>query len=182
VARFAAKAKSLSVGDPREGKAVLGSLIDRSAAERVTQLVLDACAKGASLVAGGAVNGTLVNAHVLDRVTPEMRIYEEESFGPVTTILRVKGDEEAIRIANDTPYGLSAAVFSRDVTRAFAVARRIESGICHINGPTVHDEAQMPFGGVKDSGYGRFGGKSAIDQFTELRWITIQSGHRHYPF
>ena len=182
VERFAAKAKSLSVGDPREGKAVLGSLIDRSAAERVTALVLDACAKGASLVAGGSVNGTLVNAHVLDRVTPQMRIYEEESFGPVTTIVRVKGDEEAIRVANDTPYGLSAAVFSRDVTRAFGVARRIDTGICHINGPTVQDEAQMPFGGVKDSGYGRFGGKAAIDQFTELRWITIQSGHRHYPF
>ncbi len=111
-----------------------------------------------------------------------MRIYEEESFGPVTTVVRVKGDEEAIRVANDTPYGLSAAVFSRDVNRAFAVARRIDTGICHINGPTVHDEAQMPFGGVKDSGYGRFGGKAAIHEFTELRWITIQSGHRHYPF
>jgi acyl-CoA reductase-like NAD-dependent aldehyde dehydrogenase/ABC-type branched-subunit amino acid transport system ATPase component len=182
VKRFAAKAKSLSVGDPREGKAVLGSLIDRSAAERVTSLVLDACAKGASLVAGGSVNGTLINAHVLDRVTPDMRIYEEESFGPVTTVVRVKGDDEAVRVANDTPYGLSAAVFSRDVTRAFAVARRIDTGICHINGPTVHDEAQMPFGGVKDSGYGRFGGKAAINEFTELRWITIQSGHRHYPF
>jgi acyl-CoA reductase-like NAD-dependent aldehyde dehydrogenase/ABC-type branched-subunit amino acid transport system ATPase component len=182
VERFAAKAKSLSVGDPREGKAVLGSLIDRSAAERVTALVLDACAKGARLVAGGSVSGTLINAHVLDHVTPQMRIYEEESFGPVTTVVRVRGDEEAIRVANDTPYGLSSAVFSRDVTRAFAVARRLETGICHINGPTVHDEAQMPFGGVKDSGYGRFGGKAAISEFTELRWITIQSGHRHYPF
>ena len=182
VKRFAVKAKSLSVGDPREGKAILGSVVDRSAADRVTSLVLDAVAKGASLVAGGSVNGTLINAHVLDRVTPEMRIYEEESFGPVTTVVRVKGDDEAVRIANDTPYGLSAAVFSRDVTRAFAVARRIDTGICHINGPTVHDEAQMPFGGVKDSGYGRFGGKAAINEFTELRWITIQSGHRHYPF
>ena len=182
VARFAAKSKSLTVGDPREGKAILGSMIDRSAAERVTSLVLDAVSKGAKLVSGGSINGTLLNAHVLDHVTPEMRIYEEESFGPVTTIVRAKGDDEAVRIANDTPYGLSSAVFSRDVTRAFGVARRIDTGICHINGPTVHDEAQMPFGGVKDSGYGRFGGKAAIDQFTELRWITIQSGHRHYPF
>jgi vanillin dehydrogenase len=182
VTRFAAKAKSLSVGDPREGKAVLGSVVDRSAADRVTSLVLDAVGKGARLVAGGSVNGTLINAHVLDHVTPAMRIYEEESFGPVTTVVRVRGDDEAVRIANDTPYGLSAAVFSRDVNRAFAVARRIDTGICHINGPTVHDEAQMPFGGVKDSGYGRFGGKAAINEFTELRWITIQSGHRHYPF
>ena len=182
VARFAAKAKSLSVGDPREGKAILGSVVDRTAADRVTSLVLDAVSKGARLAAGGIVNGTLINAHVLDHVTPEMRIYEEESFGPVTTVVRVKGDGEAVRVANDTPYGLSAAVFSRDVTRAFAVAKKIDTGICHINGPTVHDEAQMPFGGVKDSGYGRFGGKAAINEFTELRWITIQSGHRHYPF
>lgn len=182
VKRFAAKAKSLSVGDPREGKAILGSVVDRSAADRVTSLVLDAVVKGAKLAAGGSVNGTLINAHVLDQVTPEMRIYAEESFGPVTTVVRVKGDDEAVRVANDTPYGLSSAVFSRDVTRAMAVAKRLETGICHINGPTVHDEAQMPFGGMKDSGYGRFGGKAAINEFTELRWITIQSGHRHYPF
>ncbi len=182
VARFAAKAKSLSVGDPREGKAILGSVVDHAAAERVTQLVLDAVAKGARLVAGGTISGTLIGAHVLDHVAPDMRIYEEESFGPVTTVVRAKDTDDAVRIANDTPYGLSSAVFSRDVTRAFAVARRLETGICHINGPTVHDEAQMPFGGVKDSGYGRFGGKAAINEFTELRWITIQSGHRHYPF
>jgi vanillin dehydrogenase len=182
VKRFAAKAKSLSLGDPREGKAILGSVVDRGAADRVTSLVLDAVGKGARLAAGGTVNGTLISAHVLDNVTPEMRIYEEESFGPVTTVVRVKGDEEAIRIANDTPYGLSSAVFSRDITRAMAVAKKLDTGICHINGPTVHDEAQMPFGGVKDSGYGRFGGKAAINEFTELRWITIQSGHRHYPF
>jgi benzaldehyde dehydrogenase (NAD) len=182
VARFAAKARSLSLGDPREGKAVLGSVVDRNAADRVVSLVLDAVAKGAKLAAGGTIDGTLINAHVLDRVTPEMRIYGEESFGPVTTVVRVKGDEEAIRVANDTPYGLSSAVFSRDVTRALAVARKLDTGICHINGPTVHDEAQMPFGGVKESGYGRFGGKAAIAEFTELRWITIQTGPRPYPF
>ena len=90
--------------------------------------------------------------------------------------------EEAIRLANDTEYGLSAAVFGRDVNRAFEIAKRIDSGMCHINGPTVHDEGQMPFGGVKASGYGRFGGKAAVEQFTELRWITIQTTPRHYPF
>jgi benzaldehyde dehydrogenase (NAD) len=182
VARLAAKAKSLSLGDPRQGTPVLGSLVDRTAAERVTALVLDAVAKGARLVAGGSRNGTLLNAHVLDEVTPDMRIYHEESFGPVTTVVRAKGEDEAVRIANDTPYGLSAAVFGRDVNRALRVARRLDTGICHINGPTVHDEAQMPFGGVKESGYGRFGGKAAIHEFTELRWITIQSGPRAYPF
>jgi len=96
-------------------------------------------------------------------------------------VIRADGDDDAVRLANDSEYGLSAAVFSRDVTRALAVARRIDSGICHINGPTVHDEAQMPFGGVKNSGYGRFGSKASIGEFTELRWITIQSGERHYP-
>jgi acyl-CoA reductase-like NAD-dependent aldehyde dehydrogenase len=87
-----------------------------------------------------------------------------------------------VAIANDTEYGLAAAVFGRDIQRALTVAKRIESGICHINGPTVGDEAQMPFGGVKDSGYGRFGGKAAIDAFTELRWITIEDPGQHYPF
>jgi acyl-CoA reductase-like NAD-dependent aldehyde dehydrogenase len=110
-----------------------------------------------------------------------MRIYREESFGPVKPVVRVKGDDAAIRVANDTEYGLSAAVFSRDVQRALGVAKRIESGICHINGPTVHDEGQMPFGGVKASGYGRFGGKAVIAEFTDLRWITIE-GPQHYPF
>jgi benzaldehyde dehydrogenase (NAD) len=94
----------------------------------------------------------------------------------------VKSEDEAVQLANDTEYGLSAAVFGRDLARALGVARRIDSGICHVNGPTVHDEAQMPFGGVKGSGIGRFGGKAAIDQFTELRWITVQTGPRHYPF
>jgi delta 1-pyrroline-5-carboxylate dehydrogenase len=111
---------------------------------------------------------------VLDHVTSEMRIYHEESFGPVKPVVRVKGLEAAVACANDNPYGLSAAVFGRDIGRAMEVAKRIESGICHVNGPTVHDEAQMPFGGVKDPATGRFGGKAGIEAFTELRWITCR--------
>ena len=97
-------------------------------------------------------------------------------------IVRVRGTEEAIACANDNEYGLSAAVFGRDMARAFNVARKIDSGICHVNAPTVHDEAQMPFGGVKGSGMGRFGGRAGIAEFTELRWITVQTTPRHYPF
>ena len=123
-----------------------------------------------------------MTATVLDRVTPAMRIYGEESFGPVVIVLRARDVDDAVRIANDTEYGLAAAVFGRDVTRALAVARRIECGICHINSATVHDEPQMPFGGTKASGYGRFGGKAAIEHFTELRWITIATGKQKYPF
>jgi len=110
-----------------------------------------------------------------------MRIYAEESFGPVVTIVPVDGDEEAVRVANDTEYGLAAAVFGGDVDHALEIARRIESGICHVNSSTVHDEAQMPFGGVKSSGWGRFGGKAALEEFTELRWMTVQQTARHYP-
>jgi len=110
-----------------------------------------------------------------------MKLYTEESFAPVVTVLRVDTDDEAVKVANDSEFGLSAAVFSRDIARAMSVAKRVESGICHINGPTVHDEAQMPFGGVKGSGYGRFGSKASIAEFTDLRWITIQTGPRHYP-
>ncbi|MBY3246398.1 aldehyde dehydrogenase [Rhizobium laguerreae] len=181
VAKLAARASQLPAGDPR-GHVVLGSLISLDAAKKMEELIADATAKGAKLVSGGKRSGTVVEATLLDYVTPEMRVYAEESFGPVKPIIRVSGEEEAIRIANDSEYGLSSAVFSRNVQRAMAVAARIESGICHINGPTVHDEAQMPFGGVKGSGYGRFGGKAAIAEFTDLRWITVEDSAQHYPF
>ncbi|MBY5324215.1 aldehyde dehydrogenase [Rhizobium johnstonii] len=181
VAKLAARASQLPAGDPR-GHVVLGSLISLDAAKKMDELIADATAKGAKLVAGGKRSGTVVEATLLDHVTPEMRVYAEESFGPVKPIIRVTSEEEAIRIANDSEYGLSSAVFSRNVQRAMAVAARIESGICHINGPTVHDEAQMPFGGVKGSGYGRFGGKAAIAEFTDLRWMTVEDSAQHYPF
>jgi len=182
VKRLSAKASGLLLRDPSLGPTVLGSIVDGRSAQRVSELIADAVAKGAHLTAGGKCEGTLMQATILDRVTSAMRIYAEESFGPVVTIVRVEGDNEALRIANDTEFGLSAAIFSQNFARAWSLARRVQSGICHINGPTVHDEPQMPFGGVKSSGYGRFGGKAAIEEFTVLRWITVQTGDRHYPF
>ncbi|MET3616259.1 acyl-CoA reductase-like NAD-dependent aldehyde dehydrogenase [Rhizobium aquaticum] len=181
VEKLAAKAKMLPAGDPR-GNVVLGPLVTPEAAERVQELVDDAVAKDAALVAGGKRNGPIMEATLLDHVTPDMHIYSEESFGPAKNVMRVNGDEEAIRVTNDTEYGLSSAVFSRNVERAMVVASRIECGICHVNGPTVHDEAQMPFGGLEASGYGRFGGRAAIAEFTDLRWITIEDPQQHYPF
>jgi acyl-CoA reductase-like NAD-dependent aldehyde dehydrogenase len=181
VAKFAAKAETLIAGDPRKNDTPLGSLIGKDAAERIQSLIKDAVGKGAKIAAGGRVEGTLMSATVVDRVTSAMRIYGEETFGPIVAVVRVNGVEEAVRVANDTEYGLSAAVFGRDIARALSVAKRIESGICHINGATVHDEAQMPFGGVKESGYGRFGGKASIAEFTELRWITINTEKAQYP-
>jgi benzaldehyde dehydrogenase (NAD) len=182
VDKLAAKARSLPLGDPRRETVVLGSVVDMSTVARCNAMIDDALAKGATLVCGGKASNTLMPATLLDHVTPDMLIYSEESFGPVKPIVRVEGDDAAVACANDNEYGLSSAVFSRDIARATQVAKRIEAGICHINGPTVHDEPQMPFGGVKGSGFGRFGGQAGVAEFTDLRWLTVQTTPRHYPF
>jgi len=181
VALFRQKVASLHAADPRQGAAPLGSVVDEATADRIRHLIADARAKGAVVYGEVPATGTLLPAIALDHVTPEMAIYAEESFGPVTTILRAADDEEALRLANDTEYGLTSAVFGRDLARALSVAERIEAGMCHINGATVHDEAQMPFGGTKASGYGRFGGEAGIAEFTELKWLTIDTGTPHWP-
>jgi len=181
VARLAKKTSGLPAGDPR-GHVVLGSLVDLGPAEKMDALIADATGKGAKVVAGGKRHGTVVEATLVDDVAKGMRIYGEESFGPVKPVIRVASDDEAVAVANDTEYGLSSAIFSSDIRRALAVSKRLKTGICHINGPTVHDEAQMPFGGMGGSGYGRFGGKAAIAEFTDLRWITIEDPEQHYPF
>jgi acyl-CoA reductase-like NAD-dependent aldehyde dehydrogenase len=182
VERLALRTRSLRAGLPGAEGCVLGAMIGRDAVVRVRTMVDDALRKGATLVCGGEAEGTIMQPTLLDHVTPAMQIYRDESFGPVVGVVRVHSVEEAITVANDNDYGLAASVFGRDINRALAVARQIDSGICHVNSATVQDEPQMPFGGVKGSGYGRFGGKAAIDEFTELRWITIQTGPRHYPF
>ncbi|MBC7940362.1 MAG: aldehyde dehydrogenase [Chitinophagaceae bacterium] len=182
VDRLAAKARARPLGDPRHGLVVLGSVVDMSTVTRCDALIDDALAKGATLVCGGKADSTLMPATLLDHVTPAMKVYGDETFGPVKAIVRVDGEEAAMACANDNPYGLAAAVFTRDMARGWRVSQRIESGICRINGPTVPDEAQMPFGGVKGSGYGRFGGRAGVEAFTEMRWITLQTGPRHYPF
>jgi len=179
--KLSERAGSLKVGDPREPGTQIGPLVNEDALTRVTEHVEDAVAKGAKVVAGGKAAGAFFEPTVLMGVTPEMRIYSEESFGPVVAIVPVDGVDEAVRVANDTEYGLSSAVFSGDVDAAMDVARRLENGMCHINDATVNDEPQMPFGGVKHSGWGRFGGKAALEEFTELRWITIQDSPRQYP-
>jgi acyl-CoA reductase-like NAD-dependent aldehyde dehydrogenase len=177
--KFAAKTASLKAAP---SDAPLAGMVDPAAAARVEGMLRDALERGAQVLpALSPAQGNILQPALVDGVTPDMAVYQHESFGPIVSLLRFDGDDEGVRLANDSEYGLSSAVFSRDIGRAMAVARRIESGICHINGPTVHDEAQMPFGGVKASGYGRFGGKAAIAEFTELRWITIQTTPRHYP-
>ncbi|MDE1917004.1 MAG: aldehyde dehydrogenase [Sphingomonadales bacterium] len=181
LAKFTAKVATLTTGDPRKGDTPLGAVVDMRTVVHVNALIDDALGKGATMPVGGKGETVLMPATVIDGVTPDMKLYRDESFGPVVAVIHARDEEDAIRLANDSEYGLSAAVFTSDAARGLRVARRIQSGICHVNGPTVHDEAHMPFGGVGASGYGRFGGKAGIDSFTELRWITIDTEHGHYP-
>jgi benzaldehyde dehydrogenase (NAD) len=179
--KFAAKAQSMHAGDPREANTPLGAVVDRKTVDHVNRLIDDATGRGARILCGGKAASVVMPATVVEGVTAAMSLYRDESFGPVVALITANDEADAIRIANDTQYGLSAAVFTRDAARGLRVARQIRSGMCHINGPTVHDEPQMPFGGVGASGYGRFGGKAGLDQFTELRWITLETQPGHFP-
>jgi len=182
VEKLVVKAQSLSVGDPRNGDVAVGCLIARQPVERIGRLIEDAVAKGAKVVCGGTAEGVIMQPTIIDHVTSDMEIYHEETFGPVVCVVRVADVDAAVEVANDTEYGLAAAVFTRDIARALTLVPKIASGSFHINGPTVQDEAQMPFGGMKASGYGRFGGKAAIAEFTDTRWVTIETRPMHYPF
>ncbi|HSJ77167.1 MAG TPA: aldehyde dehydrogenase, partial [Erythrobacter sp.] len=181
VAKFAAKAMSIAAGDPREGAAPLGAVVAERTVHAVNDLIDDATTKGAKIIAGGKANSVIMPATVVDGVTAEMGLYTDESFGPVVAIIRARDADHAVDLANDSQYGLASSVFTSDIVKGLGVARRINSGICHINGPTVHDEPQMPFGGVGASGHGRFGGKQGIDSFTETRWITIETQPGRFP-
>ncbi|MGW4230263.1 aldehyde dehydrogenase family protein [Streptomyces sp. NPDC004980] len=185
--KFAQKIGALPYGDPSDPANAVGPVISARAARRVATLIQDATAKGARLLAGtGRVEGeagALLGPVVLTGVTKDMDIYSGEIFGPATVVHVVDSADEAVALANDTPYGLTAGVITEDVAAGIAVARRLRTGIVHVNDQTVADEPQAPFGGVKDSGYGRFGGQAGMDAFTDTRWITVQAhGHAHYPF
>lgn len=182
VEEFVAKVAGLEQGDPRGEHTLVGPLINARAAERVAGLVADAVAKGAKvLIGGGQAVGNTYPATVLDGVTPDMRIYSEEIFGPVATIFRVETEEQAVALANDTPFGLSSAVYTENAGRGLAVARRLRHGNVHVNDHSVADEPQAPVGGVKDSGFGHFGSDWGAEFFTETRWVTVADRHSVYP-
>lgn len=171
--RLVQKVSELRVGDPSGQRVQIGPMISADAAIRVGNLIEDAVAHGARLLAGGRVAKSTVEPTVLDRVDSSMRIYAEESFGPVVSLIRVHSADEAVTIANDTEFALAASVFGTDTARALRVAEQLECGVCQINGPTVFDDPLMPFGGVRASGYGKMGGIESVDEFTELRWIAV---------
>jgi acyl-CoA reductase-like NAD-dependent aldehyde dehydrogenase len=144
--------------------------------------VAEAVAGGAKVLAGGERVGRAFQATLLADVPADSELARLETFGPVATVEVVDGAEEAVARANDTAYGLAAGILTGDPDRGLALADQLQTGIVHVNDQPVGDEPQMPFGGVKDSGWGRFGGQAAIDEFTELKWVTVQSGTRPFPF
>lgn len=181
--KFAEKAASLPSGDPGRPETVVGPLVGEDAARRVAALVKDAAAKGATvLTGGGEPEGAVHPATVLTNVPKDADIYHAEAFGPVRLGETFDGDETAVAVADDTENGLTRDIITENATHGLAVARRIRTGIVHINDQSVADEPHAPFGGVKASGYGRFGGRWGIEAFSATRWVTVAQQHARYPF
>jgi aldehyde dehydrogenase (NAD+) len=180
--KFAAKAQTLKVGDPRDPHTVIGPLIRTAQCPMIDKKVKDAVAAGARLLTGGKYEGNFYHPTVLADVTPEMAAFRDELFGPVAAVSKANDAEHGLKLANSSNYGLSSAVLTNNMQLAMKFALELEAGMVHLNGPTVHDEATVPFGGVKDSGMGREGGKWSIEEMTEIKWVTLQMGQRHYPF
>jgi acyl-CoA reductase-like NAD-dependent aldehyde dehydrogenase len=175
------RALALPMGDPTNPATAIGPLINQRAVDLVHAHVQEALAGGAELVTGGKYDDLIYHPTILTDVKPDMRIFTDQTFGPVAPILVVSDAEEALAVANNSKYGLSSGILTKDFTRALDIAMRLETGMVHIGDQTVNDEPQVPFGGVKGSGYGRFGGQAALDEFTELRWINVQRTPRTFP-
>jgi acyl-CoA reductase-like NAD-dependent aldehyde dehydrogenase len=180
--KLAEKAASLPAGDPTVPETVIGPLINDDQLGKVDTYVKDAVAAGAKLLAGGTYEGQVYAATVLGDVTRDMRAWQEEIFGPVAPVLAVGDEKEALEVANDTTYGLSAGVITPDLEKAIYLAEGLESGMVHVNDASVDAEASVPFGGSKWSGQGREGGRYSLDSLTEVKWVTIQKEKRAYPF
>jgi aldehyde dehydrogenase (NAD+) len=179
--KFVQNTKKLKVGNPREMGNCIGPIINQKQLDKIRAQVDDAVAKGAKVLCGGKHQGLFFEPTVLTGVTRDMQVMREETFGPIAPVMTVKSVDEAVELANDTEYGLSAGIITRNEERGLAIARRLRTGMAHINDSSVNDEPHVPFGGVGFSGLGRHGGKAGIDQFTEMRWITLERGGRHYP-
>ncbi|MEU6544496.1 aldehyde dehydrogenase family protein [Streptomyces sp. NPDC046859] len=180
--KFVAKVKSLKVGDPRDPETVIGPVINSSQAEALTGTVAQALAEGATALVHGTATDNLVEPSVLTDLPADSALLRQEVFGPVVFLVPFDGEDEAVRLVNDTPYGLSGAVHTADVERGVAFAKRIDSGMFHVNDGTVHDEPIVPFGGEKHSGLGRLNGETMLDAFTTMKWISVQHGRSGFPF
>ena len=180
--KFTAYAKTMKVGDPHQQDTIIGPLIKQEQCQIIDSQIKDAVSKGAVLLTGGTHEGNYYQPTVLSNVTPDMRIFYEESFGPVTSIIKAKDERDAVRLCNDNEYGLSSSLLTNDLSKAMALSLDMEAGMVHINTATVSDNSTVAFGGVKNSGVGREGGSYSIDEFTELKWITVQYTPAQFPF
>ncbi len=172
--QFAGAAASMAGGDLRDPKTIIAPIISERQRDRVKSHISDAVSKGATVLTGGKWSGNQCEPTVLTGVTEEMMVCKEETFGPVTAIYPIDSYEEGLEKANDTVYGLSSAIFTKDINKAFHFAENINAGMCHINGPTIHDEPHVPFGGNGESGVGREGTDADLEAMTELKWVTVQ--------
>lgn len=174
VKRFAMIAGKIGMGDLRDPNTVIAPIISERQRARVRDHIADAVAKGAKIAAGGEWVGNRCQPTLLTDVSEDMTVCRSETFGPVTAIYPIDSYEEGLEKANDTEYGLSSAIFTKNIDRAFHFAKNIGAGMCHINGPTIHDEAHVPFGGNGESGVGREGTDADMEAMTELKWVTVQ--------
>lgn len=181
IEKLSQRAAALKVGDPRDPAVAIGPLINQAALDKVHGHVQEAVAGGAELVAGGRHEGLVYHPTIVTGVKYDMRLFTDQTFGPVAPILVVDDAEQALQVANNSKYGLSSGIITNDFNQALKMAQKLETGMVHIGDQTVNDEPQVPFGGVKGSGYGRMGGKAALDEFTELRWISVQQTRRTFP-
>jgi benzaldehyde dehydrogenase (NAD) len=183
VEAIAEKASHLPVGDPASGQVALGPIIDDRQRDKVHALVTGSVEAGAKLRAGGTYEGLFYKPTVLADVAPSMPAYANEVFGPVAPVVRFSDFDEVAKLAGDSEYGLSLGILTKDVMRGLELARKIPTGIVHINDQTVDDSPNTPFGGVRASGTGaRFGGSSNLEAFTDTRWVTIRGDIAPYPF
>ncbi|MYT69853.1 MULTISPECIES: aldehyde dehydrogenase family protein [unclassified Streptomyces] len=180
--KFVAKVKALKAGDPRDPETVIGPVISSNQADALSAVVEQALAEGATALVRGGVEGNVVEPVVLTGLPADSPVLRQEIFGPVALLIPFDGDAEAVRIANDTPYGLSGAVHTADVERGVAFAQQIDTGMIHVNDGTVHDEPLVAFGGEKRSGIGRLNGSATVEAFTTQKWISVQHGRSRFPF
>ncbi|KPN14179.1 aldehyde dehydrogenase [Bacillus australimaris] len=182
IEKYTARAASLKCGNPVDPSVVIGPLINEKQADHVMSIIEEGKNEGAKLVLEGKREGNLITPFVFADVNNDMNIARSEIFGPVVSIIPFDNEEEAIHIANDSEYGLSAGIFTENIEKGITLARRIESGMAHVNDQSVNDDSLAPFGGEKASGIGRFGGQWALEEFTRVQWVSVQNQPRKYPF
>ncbi|WP_296402467.1 aldehyde dehydrogenase family protein [Psychrobacter sp.] len=180
IEKFKAKVETLKIGDPSDKDTLIGPIINKNQLESLQDKIALAKKEGANVVLEGSIDGQLVSPYIFTDVTPQMDLFQNEIFGPLVGIIKAKDEEDALSLANDTQFGLSSAVFTGDMQRGMNFAKRMEAGMTHINDMPVNDESMVAFGGVKNSGIGRFNSDKVLEEFTRTHWVSFQSEPREY--